>query len=280
MRSILLRGFDQECAERVGEYMKAEGVEFMRGFVPRKITQIEPGTPAKLKIEAKNNSTGEIAEIECNTVLFAIGRTACTESLNLESIGVKVNSKTSKVIVNEAEQSSVNNIYAIGDVIEGKLELTPVAVQAGQLLSQRLFGKGKVLMDYVNVPTTVFTPLEYGCCGYSEEDAHEKFGKDNIEVHHNLFQPLEWVIGQKAGVCYAKLVCKNDDNRVIGFHIIAPNAGEMTQGFALALRIGAKKEDFDSLVGIHPTNAEVFTVLDITKSSGKELVASGCGGGT
>ena len=279
VRSILLRGFDQECAERVGDYMKEEGIEFMRGFVPTKITQIEPGTPPKLKIEAKNTKTGEMVEIECNTVLFAIGRTACTESLNLEKIGVQVNPKTAKIVVSEAEQSSLENIYAIGDVIEGKLELTPVAIQAGQLLANRLFGNSTTLMDYVNVPTTVFTPLEYGCCGYSEEEAREKFGKDNIEVFHNLFQPLEWVVSEKPGACYAKLVCKIDDNRIVGYHVVAPNAGEMTQGFALALRLGAKKEDFDALVGIHPTNAEVFTMLDITKSSGKELVASGCGGG-
>jgi len=279
VRSILLRGFDQDCAERVGDYMKEEGIEFMRGFVPTKITQIEPGTPPKLKIEAKNSQTGETVEVECNSVLFAIGRTACTESLGLDKIGVKVNQKTAKVVVSEAEESSVSNIYAIGDCIEGNLELTPVAIQAGQLLANRLFGNSKLLMDYVNVPTTVFTPLEYGACGYSEEAAREKFGKDNIEVYHNLFQPLEWVISEKPGTCYAKLVCKLDDKQVVGYHVVAPNAGEMTQGFALALRIGVTKDDFDAVVGIHPTNAEIFTMLNITKSSGQELVASGCGGG-
>ena len=285
VRSILLRGFDQQCAEKVGEYMREEGVQFLRGYVPTKIEQLDPGKPEegvapKLKIEGRNAQTGETVQIECNTVLFAIGRTACTSSLNLEKIGVKVNPKTAKIIVDEGEKSSVENIYAIGDVIEGQLELTPVAIQAGQLLAERLYGGKSEFMDYINVPTTVFTPLEYGACGYSEEAARDKFGSENIEVYHNLFQPLEWVISGKQGVCYAKLVVKLSDQKVIGFHMIGPNAGEVTQGFALALRLGATKKDFDMLVGIHPTNAEVFTSLTITKSSGKELSASGCGGGS
>ena len=285
VRSILLRGFDQQCAERVGDVMREEGIEFLRGFVPTKIEQLdagkpEEGIPPKLKIEGHNGKTGETVQIECNTVLFAIGRTACTSSLNLKEIGVKVNPKTAKIIVDEAEKSSVHNIYAIGDVIEGKLELTPVAIQAGQLLAERLFNGKTQLMDYINVPTTVFTPLEYGACGYSEEAARDKFGDKKIEVYHNLFQPLEWVISGKQGVCYAKLVVKKADEKVIGFHMIGPNAGEVTQGFALALKLGATKKDFDMVVGIHPTNAEVFTSLTITKSSGKELTAAGCGGGS
>ena len=113
----------------------------------------------------------------------------------------------------------MKNIYAIGDVIDESsangrvLELTPVAIQAGQLLANRLFGKSEVKMDYYAVPTTVFTPIEYGAIGYSEEEAIEAYGQDNIEVYHQNFWPLEWTVPHKPhDVCYAKLICNKADN--------------------------------------------------------------------
>jgi len=106
--------------------------------------------------------------------------------LNLQNAGV-VCEKNGKFKVNDVEQTNVPNIYAIGDVIYGQLELTPVAIKAGMLLSNRLFAYGTEKMDYVNVPTTVFTPLEYGCCGLSEEDAKEKYGLENIKTYHIQF---------------------------------------------------------------------------------------------
>jgi len=111
------------------------------------------------------------------------------------------------------------------------LELTPVAIKAGKLLSYRLFGGMTEKMDYVNVPTAVFTPLEYGSCGLSEEDAKEQYGAENISTYHTEFKPLEWAYykGRPEGDCYVKvLVNKKDSNRVVGFHICAPNAGEIT----------------------------------------------------
>jgi thioredoxin reductase (NADPH) len=116
------------------------------------------------------------------------------------------------------EQSNVDNIYAIGDVIDetsanGRvLELTPVAIKAGQLLAKRLYGSSDVKMDYYAVPTTVFTPIEYGSIGYSEEEAIQAFGEENIEVYHTNFWPLEWTIAHKPhDVCYAKLICNKAD---------------------------------------------------------------------
>ena len=123
------------------------------------------------------------------------------------------------------------HIYAIGDVIYGQLELTPVAIKAGKLLAYRLFGGATEKMDYINVPTTVFTPIEYGCCGYSEEDAKKKYGEENISTYHTEFKPLEWAYNKARPEpdSYVKiLVNKADNNRVVGFHIVAPNAGEVT----------------------------------------------------
>ncbi|XP_021543037.1 thioredoxin reductase 1, cytoplasmic isoform X1 [Neomonachus schauinslandi] len=278
VRSILLRGFDQDMANKIGEHMEEHGVKFIKQFVPIKVEQIEAGTPGRLRVIAKSTSCDEIIEGEYNTVLLAIGRDACTRKIGLETVGVKINEKTGKIPVTDEEQTNVPYIYAIGDVLEGKLELTPVAIQAGRLLAQRLYAGSNVKCDYENVPTTVFTPLEYGACGLSEEKAVETFGEENIEVYHSYFWPLEWTIPSRdSNKCYAKVICNIKDNeRVVGFHVLGPNAGEVTQGFAAALKCGLTKKQLDSTIGIHPVCAEVFTTLSVTKRSGGSILQAGC----
>ncbi|XP_015284849.1 PREDICTED: thioredoxin reductase 3 isoform X2 [Gekko japonicus] len=278
VRSILLRGFDQEMAERVGAYMETHGVKFIRKFVPVEVTKLEDGMPGRLKVIAKSTDGSQMFEGEYNTVLIAIGRDACTKNIGLEKIGVTINEKNGKIPVNDEEQTNVPYVYAVGDILEGKLELTPLAIQAGKLLARRLFGGNSTKCDYINVPTTVFTPLEYGCCGLSEERAIEQLGQENIEVYHTLFWPLEWTIpARDNNTCYAKVVCnKLDCNRVIGFHVLGPNAGEITQGFGAAIKCGITKELLDETIGIHPTCAEVFTTMDITKASGQDINQAGC----
>ncbi|NXO76049.1 TRXR1 reductase, partial [Sitta europaea] len=259
VRSILLRGFDQDMANRIGEYMQEHGVNFIRNFVPVKVEQIEEGTPGILKVTAKSTTGDQIIEGEYNTVLLAIGRDPCTRKIGLDKVGVNINGRTGKIPVNDEEQTNVPYIYAVGDILQDKLELTPVAIQAGRLLVQRLYAGATTKCDYVNVPTTVFTPLEYGACGYSEETAVEKFGEENIEVYHSNFWPLEWTVPSRDNnKCYAKIICNIQDNeRVIGFHVLGPNAGEVTQGFAAAIKCGLTKEQLDSTIGIHPVCAEV-----------------------
>jgi len=160
----------------------------------------------------------------------------------------------------------------------GGHELTPVAIQAGKLLARRLVGSSQALTDYDLVPTTVFTPIEYGACGLSEEDALEKYGEDSIEVYHSSQWPLEWTVAHRPeNACYVKLIVNvQDEERIVGFHYLGPNAGEVTQGFAGMLKLKATKADMEDLVGIHPTCAEIFTTLSITKSSGLDASASGC----
>ncbi|KAK2501799.1 hypothetical protein MC885_009883 [Smutsia gigantea] len=268
VRSILLRGFDQDMANKIGEHMEEHGVKFIKEFVPIKVEQIEAGTPGRLRVVAQSTSSGTTIEGEYNTVLLAIGRDACTRKIGLETVGVKINEKTGKIPVTDEEQTNVPYIYAIGDILEGKLELTPVAIQAGRLLAQRLYAGSTVKCDYENVPTTVFTPLEYGSCGLSEEKA----------IYHSYFWPLEWAIPSRDNnKCYAKIVCNIKDNeRVVGFHVLGPNAGEVTQGFAAALKCGLTKQQLDSTIGIHPVCAEVFTTLSVTKRSGGSILQAGC----
>ncbi|XP_046574028.1 LOW QUALITY PROTEIN: thioredoxin reductase 1, cytoplasmic-like [Haliotis rubra] len=277
VRSILLRGFDQQMAEKIGDYMEKSGLKFIYNAVPQKIERLEEGTPGRYRVTALGREGQEIVE-EYNTILYAIGRDPCTSGIGLENAGVKLNPKNGRVICDDREQTSVPNIYAIGDIVDGKLQLTPVAIQAGKLLARRLYDESKVLCDYVNVATTVFTPLEYGAIGYAEEDAIDKFGAEDIEVYHSNFRPLEWTVpGRSENACYAKLICRLSENeKVIGFHVIGPNAGEITQGYAIAMKKGATKEDFNNAIGIHPTCSEIFTTMDVTKRSGQDSAVSGC----
>ncbi|XP_043934345.1 thioredoxin reductase 3 [Protopterus annectens] len=278
VRSILLRGFDQQMANNAGKYMEENGVKFIKKFVPTKIEQLEAGQPGRLKVTAKSTESEDTIQGEYNTVLIAVGRDACTGKIGLEKVGVKVNEKNGKIPVNDEEQTNVPHVYAIGDILDGKLELTPIAIQAGKLLARRLFGGSSIKCDYINVPTTVFTPLEYGCCGLSEEKAIEFYGEGSIEVYHSNFWPLEWTVpGGSNNSCYSKIICnKLDRERIVGLHVLGPNAGEITQGFAAAMKCGITKEQLDSTIGIHPTCAEVFTTMEISKRSGADITQRGC----
>jgi thioredoxin reductase (NADPH) len=254
VRSIFLRGFDQQLANKVGEGMANQGVKFIRKAVPISITLNNEGQ----KVVRYKQGEDEIEDVY-DTVLFAIGRSADTKGLNLEAVGVETASN-GKVKAKDNDQTTVENIFAIGDCCHGRIELTPTAIMAGRLLAARLFKGATREMSYKYVPTTVFTPIEYGCCGYSEEDARETFGNDNIVAYGSIYKPPEWSMNyNRQTKTYAKVVVnKADSNKVVGFHYFGPNAGEVTQGFAVAILKGITKEDLDLTVGIHPTMAEVL----------------------
>jgi len=271
VRSILLRGFDQDIAEMIGQYMERHGTKFARGMVPSKFEKLPNG---QVKVFVDGNEYGIY-----DTVLMAIGRTGCAGQLNLEAAGLAYNAKSGKVVVNDADQTSVPHIYAIGDVIEGKPELTPVAIQAGRLLCKRLFAGSSKKMDYIDVATAVFTPIEYGAVGYSEEDAQKALGKERVKVYHASANPLEWNLNSEErsnDMGYMKLVVdKADKEKVVGVHILGPNAGEVIQGLAVAIRCGVTKEHFDDCVGIHPTFAEAYTTMDQEKTDASALPTKG-----
>lgn len=267
VRSILLRGFDQDMSKRIGDYMQNRGTRFIYSAVPTVFTKNE--VTGKIVCEYKDLDFQENFKEEFDTVLLAIGRTPETKTMGLESIGVKV-SKGGKIIVDDFEKSSVDNIYSIGDCAEGRPELTPPAIMAGKMLARRLFGGDNTPMDYTNIATTVFTPLEYGCVGLTEEKAIETYGVENIKVYHSSFRALEFQYDLESDKeCYIKVIVNvKDDEKVLGFHLLSPNAGEITQGIAVAIKIGLTKKILDSTVGIHPTIAEEFTSLTMTKEDG------------
>lgn len=292
VRSIVLRGFDRQCSEHVRNYMENyEHVKFIDRCVMKKIEELrksENGEAPLLRVTYQNLETNEKITDEFNTVMFAIGRRPCTDKIGLDVVGVELDSKGYIPAINE--QTNVPHIYAIGDILQGKPQLTPVAIEAGVLLARRLYADHQVNCDYINVPTTVFTPIEYGCCGYTEEEAIDKFGADDIEVYHQYFTPTEWKLNyydrprKPMNVCYAKVITTRSidgDPRketLLGFHFVGPNAGEVIQFTPFPLKMKATKADLDALIGIHPTCAEIFTMLPISKRSGKEATQQGCCG--
>lgn len=270
VRSILLRGFDQIMANKIGQSLSKIGVKFIKQSVPISYHKTHNN---KIKViykdlKTKKNFTSE----EYDTVLLAIGRTPNTSKLNLDKIGVKVDKRTKKILTNKYDQTNIDNIYAIGDVAFNRPELTPPAIRAGKLLVNRLFTKGTIeqnIMNYDLIPTTVFTPIEYGSCGLSEEKAIAQYGTNNIKIYHSEFVPVEWTFDiDNDKSCYIKLIVRKKDNKVIGFHILSPHAGEITQGVAVAMKMGLTKQNLDSCIGIHPTIAEEMTTLEVTTEEG------------
>jgi len=276
VRSIFLRGFDQDCAEKISDNMATLGTKFLRGAVPTGF--VKEGEQVRVHFKKDGADASDVFD----TVLLAIGRDAITD-IGLESIGVKLNPANKKIIgggggVGGAEQSSVENIYALGDCLDGRPELTPVAIQAGRLLARRLYDGDDTQMDYHLVPTTVFTPYEYGCVGLSEEEAIAKFGEDDVEVYISNYKPLELFVPARGdNMCRVKIITViSEFERVVGLHVVGPHAGEITQGFALAVKMGVTKKDMDNLVGIHPTSAEEFTDVRVTRRSGASADKKGC----
>uniref|UniRef100_T1GKJ8 FAD/NAD(P)-binding domain-containing protein n=1 Tax=Megaselia scalaris TaxID=36166 RepID=T1GKJ8_MEGSC len=238
VRSIVLRGFDQQMANIVADAMVERGINFLHKCIPKSVEKQADGkllvkwvnteantehsdkqADGKLLVKWVNTEANTEHSDVFDTVLWAIGRKGLVADLKLDNAGVVT--KGDKIEVSPAEETNVSNIFAVGDVIYGKPELTPVAIHAGRLLARRLFGGSTQIMDYADVATTVFSPLEYGCVGLSEEDAIKKMGgEDNIEVYHGFYKPTEFFIPQKSvRYCYLKAVAeRSGDQKVLGLH--------------------------------------------------------------
>lgn len=274
VRSIVLRGFDQQMAELVRASMEEKGINFKMGAQPKSVEKQEDG---KLLVKwAFNDKPDEVHADTFDTVLFAIGRFALVDDMKLENAGVQV--AGGKIDVDKNSKTNVDNIYAVGDVLYKKPELTPVAINAGRIIARHLFDNSDEIMDYEDVATTVFSPLEYGCVGLSEENAISRYGEENVEVYHAYYKPTEFFVPQRSvRYCYLKAVAlREGDQKILGMHFLGPVAGEIIQGFAAALKSGITMKILKNTVGIHPTVAEEFTRLLITKRSGLDPTPATC----
>lgn len=197
---------------------------------------------------------------ETDLVIWATGRTPNTENLNLEAAGVQCY-PGGYIRVDQYQNTTVEGIYAVGDVT-GRMELTPVAIAAGRRLSERLFnGQDDLYLDYTNIPTVIFTHPPIGTVGMTEEFAIDEYGEEKVKVYQTAFTSMHSSITKHRQKSYMKLVCVGEEEKVVGLHGIGQGMDEMLQGFAVAIKMGATKADFDNTVAIHPTAAEEFVTM-------------------
>ncbi|MFC0228712.1 glutathione-disulfide reductase [Serratia aquatilis] len=247
-----LRSFDPMIVETLVEVMNTEGPSLHTESIPQAIVKNADGS---LTLQLENGKTFTV-----DSLIWAIGREPATDNLNLAVTGVKTNAK-GYIEVDKFQNTNVKGIYAVGDNT-GAVELTPVAVAAGRRLSERLFNsKPDEHLDYSNIATVVFSHPPIGTIGLTEPQAKEKFGEDQVKVYKSSFTAMYSAVTQHRQPCRMKLVCVGEEEKIVGLHGIGFGMDEILQGFAVAVKMGATKKDFDNTVAIHPTAAEEFVTM-------------------
>jgi len=244
----ILRGFDDDVRHFVAAEMRKKGVVL---HTQAQVAQIERAAGA-LQATLVNG-----AVLSADTILYATGRRPNTEGLGLAELDVKL-TPNGAVVVDEHYRSSVPSIHALGDVID-RVQLTPVALAEAMALVDRLFGEGRRRVDYELIPTAVFTDPNIGTVGLTEAAARERFG--DVRVFRSEFKALKHTLSGSSERTLMKLVVDAASDRVVGLHMVGADAGEIVQGFGVALKAGATKAQFDATIGIHPTAAEEFVTM-------------------
>lgn len=247
-----LRTFDPMISETLRECMLADGPTLQTEAVP---ASVEKNADGSLTLALED---GRTFTVDC--LVWAIGREPANDTFNLEVTGVKTDEK-GYIVVDKYQNTSVDGVYAVGDNT-GAVELTPVAVAAGRRLSERLFNnKPDEHLDYSNIPTVVFSHPPIGTVGLTESEARKKYGDEQVKVYRSGFTAMYTAVTSHRQPCRMKLVCVGDDEKIVGIHGIGFGMDEILQGFAVALKMGATKKDFDNTVAIHPTAAEEFVTM-------------------
>jgi len=247
----LLADFDEELVEELALHMKADGIDLRRRQHVDGVAHRDDGYALTL-------GSGEVVT-GFDELIWATGRSANTEDLGLADIGVRVDAD-GHVVADDWQDTNVAGVHALGDVT-GRLALTPVAVAAGRRLADRLFGgKPDAKLDYRDVPTVVFSHPPLATVGCSEEEARRRYG-DSVRVFRTRFRPMRAALAGIEKRTLMKLICVGEDERVVGIHVLGLAADEMLQGFAVALKAGARKTDFDATVAIHPTSSEELVLM-------------------
>ncbi len=244
----ILRGFDREIRDFVANEMRKAGVDIK---VNANIASIEKTT------EGLQATLEDGTVLGADQILYATGRAPNIKGLGFDVLGGET-AKNGAIKVNERYQSTIPSIFALGDVTD-RIQLTPVALAEAMVLVDDLFGKNQKNMSYEYIPTAVFTHPNIGTVGYSEEEAKEKFGE--IRVFRSEFRPLKHTLSGSTARVFMKLIVEVATDKVIGMHMAGEDAGEIIQGFAVAVKAGVTKAVFDSTIGIHPTAAEEFVTM-------------------
>ncbi len=252
-RHAPLRNFDTTIQDGLLAMLPQEGVDLVTGFMPASLRRADSG---RLVLEAADGRRIE----NIDTVLWAIGRRANTDDLGLDNAGVET-LENGDIPVDEFQNTNVPGVYGLGD-ITGRVPLTPVAIAAGRRLADRLFGGiAESRLDYANVPTVVFSHPPIGTVGLTEAEAREIYGDDAVTIHSTAFIAMDYALSEDKRRTRMKLVTVGEEQRIVGIHMIGVGSDEMLQGFAVALRMGATKRDFDDTVAIHPTSAEELVTI-------------------
>jgi glutathione reductase (NADPH) len=244
----ILRGFDEDVRRFAAQEMRKHGVDLRTHCEVLVIGKTESG----LLVTLSDGST-----LVADTVLYATGRVPNVANMGLETVGV-AQGKNGAIQVDAHYQTAVPSVHALGDVID-RVQLTPVALGEAMVLADRLFGDGRRSLGYDFIPTAVFTHPNVGTVGYTETEARERFGR--VAIYRSEFKGLKHTLSGNAERTLMKLVVDASTDRVVGLHMVGADAGEIVQGFAVAMKAGATKAIFDATVGIHPTAAEEFVTM-------------------
>lgn len=246
---LFLRGFDREIREFTAQEVAKKGVDLLFN---NNIESIEKQSDGSYLAQMTDGST-----IETDLIMYATGRNPKVEGLGLESLGIE-QGKNGAIVVNDDFQTNVPSVYAVGDVID-RVQLTPVALAEGMALVRNLYAGMNQKVDYDLIPTAVFCQPNIGTVGLSEEQAREQY--ENIEVYKSEFRAMKHTISGSDERTFMKMLVDANSRKVLGVHMVGPDAGEIIQGIGIALKAGATKEVFDSTIGIHPTAAEEFVTM-------------------
>ncbi len=245
----ILKTFDTLISDTLAEEMRKQGIQLHTEFRVTELSQNEDGLQVK---SADQVLTG------FDQVIWATGRVPNTDSINLPAAGVEM-LENGVIPVDEYEQTNVTGIFALGDII-GKQQLTPVAIAAGRRLAERLYhSRPERKMDYSNVPSVVFSHPPIATVGMTEQQAIET--RQQVSIYQSDFTPMRYALSDHGSTTAMKLVCTGEDEKVVGIHVIGDGADEMMQGFAVAVKMGATKADFDNTVAIHPGSAEELVTM-------------------
>ncbi|CAF2111752.1 hypothetical protein Bca4012_095241 [Brassica carinata] len=245
----VLRGFDEDVRDFVGEQMSLRGIEFHTEESPEAIIKAGDGS---FSLKTSKGTVDGFSH-----VMFATGRKPNTKNLGLENVGVKL-AKNGAIEVDEYSRTSVPSIYAVGDVTD-RINLTPVALMEGMALAKTLFQNDPTKPDYRAVPCAVFAQPPIGTVGLTEEQAIEQYG--DIDVFTSNFKPLKATLSGLPDRVFMKLIVCANTNKVLGVHMCGEDSPEIIQGFGVAVKAGLTKADFDATVGVHPTAAEEFVTM-------------------